>query len=72
MSLLRKQESGKHTKNNWIPAFAGMTLLLRVYNFVPFYIERSIDSIPLAKEKMLNNTLQTKEQTEGLACQVKY
>ena len=30
-----------------------------------------IDSIPLAKEKMLNNTLQTQQQTEGTVCQVK-
>ena len=30
-----------------------------------------IDSIPLAKAKMLNNTLQTQEQTEDIVCQVK-
>jgi hypothetical protein len=30
-----------------------------------------IDSIPLAKEKMLNNTFQTQQQAEATVCQVK-
>ena len=29
------------------------------------------DSMMLRKEKLMNNTLQTKERTEGIVCQVK-
>lgn len=35
------------------------------------YQQTFLDSIPLAKEKMLNDTLQIQEQTEGTVCQVK-
>ena len=42
------------------------------YCFGKTPMQTFLDSIPLAKEKMLNNTSQTKEQTEGLVCQVKY
>jgi hypothetical protein len=31
-----------------------------------------VDSIPLAKEKMLNNAVQTQQQAEAHVCQVKW
>jgi transposase InsO family protein len=41
------------------------------YCFGKTPMQTFLDSIPLAKEKMLNNALQTQEQTEGNVCQVK-
>ncbi len=41
------------------------------YCFGKTPMQTFIDSIPLAKEKMLNNNLQTNEITEGTVCQVK-
>jgi len=41
------------------------------YCFGKTPMQTFIDSIPLAKEKMLNNTLQTQQQTEANVCQVK-
>ena len=41
------------------------------YCFGKTPMQTFMDSIPLAKAKMLNNTLQTQEQTEDIVCQVK-
>ena len=41
------------------------------YCFGKTPMQTFMDSIPLAKAKMLNNTLQTQEQTENIVCQVK-
>lgn len=41
------------------------------YCFGKTPLQTFVDSIPLAKEKMLGSTLQTNEQTEGDVCQVK-
>lgn len=40
------------------------------YCFGKTPMQTFLDSIPLAKEKMLNNALQVQEQTEGNVCQV--
>ena len=41
------------------------------YCFGKTPMQTFMDSIPLAKAKMLNNTLQAQEQTEDIVCQVK-
>jgi hypothetical protein len=41
------------------------------YCFRKTPMQTFIDSIPLAKGKMLDNTLQTQQRTEELVCQIK-
>ena len=55
----------------WIKEYNEQRPYSGKYCFGKTPMQTFMDSIPLAKAKMLNNTLQTQEQTEDIVCQVK-